>query len=84
MNIPEEAVIAAAKVLIREQSNGYYGYHPEGHPRRDDLDRYAEAHARAALEAAIPFLGLTNEEPHFGCPDCGDRDGCDYRWKGVL
>lgn len=78
MNIPEEAVIAAAKVLVREQSNGCYTYRSEGHPERDDLDRYADAHARLALEAAVPHL------MHFGCPDCGDRDGCDCRWKGVL
>lgn len=57
MNISDEAVVAAAKVLIYEQSNGLYKYHPEGHPRRDELDRYAEAHARKALEAAAPYMG---------------------------
>jgi hypothetical protein len=54
--IPAEAVEAAAKVLIWEQSHGSYGYHPEGHPKRDDMDRYAEKHARAALEAAAPYM----------------------------
>lgn len=24
------------------------------------------------------------EEPHFGCPDCGEREGCACRWHGVL
>ena len=27
---------------------------------------------------------LGDTEPHFGCPDCGERDGCDCRWEGVL
>lgn len=54
--IPDEAVEAAAKALIREQSNGCYRYHPPGHSKRDDLDRYADAHARAALEAAAPHM----------------------------
>lgn len=34
-----------------------------------------------------PTVGAIQDalkEPHFGCPDCGDSDGCDCRWKGVL
>jgi hypothetical protein len=54
--IPDEAVEAAAKVLIWEQWQGFYTYRPAGHPKRDDVDRYAEAHARAALEAAAPLM----------------------------
>jgi hypothetical protein len=84
VRIPKEAVIAAAKVLIREQTHGCYAYRPEGHPGRDDLDRYADDHARKALEAAAPFLEVAPKETHFGCPDCGERDGCQCRWKGVL
>lgn len=25
-----------------------------------------------------------HDETHFGCPDCGEREGCECRWEGVL
>jgi len=56
MRIPEAAVVAAAKALVWEQTHGCYTYRPDGHPKRDDNDRYADAHARAALEAAAPHM----------------------------
>jgi len=62
--IPEKAAAAAANALIREQSGGCYAYRPEGHPKRDDMDRYAEAHARAALEAAAPYMLMRGGESY--------------------
>lgn len=54
--VPAAAVEAAAKALIWEQSHGCYTYRPEGRSGRDDMDRYADKHARAALEAAAPHM----------------------------
>lgn len=61
MNISDKAVEAAARALVSAQSD--HEYHPKGSSGRDDLDRYAESHARAALEAAVPYLaaGLRRE-----------------------
>lgn len=24
------------------------------------------------------------QEQHFGCPDCGEQDGCQCRWKDAV
>lgn len=52
----KEAIEAAARALVREQSQGCHEYHPKGSSLRDDLDRYADAHTAAALTAAAPFM----------------------------
>lgn len=62
----DAAVEAAAAVLVREQSGGfcqlgkvcqlcdcYAGMNPG---LKEERDRYAREHARAALEAALPHL----------------------------
>jgi hypothetical protein len=71
MNIPMEAVRAAHSVICEQNID-------------DCLDPDWRGKCVKAVEAAAPFLNFTHEEPHFGCPDCGEREGCDCRWKGVL
>jgi hypothetical protein len=56
VNIPNEAVEAAAKVLVWDESHGLYTYRPEGHQKRDASDRYADKRARAALQAAAASI----------------------------
>ena len=48
---------------------------------KDDWERGYEA---GLMAAGRRLKKLLDEAVNCGCPDCGEREGCDCRWKGVL